>query len=103
MCGLVYVICVSDSVFPQQSFESREGLCVFNMLWKVVPEPDCTGEEGVFVAIYIRVWDWEVEAATLVSCPGGFNFPNQVIEGELNRPRFYPMEEMEFGQGSKGS
>ena len=46
------------------------------MLWKIVPEPDCTWEERVFVAIYIRVGDWEVEAATLVASLGGLNFLN---------------------------
>ena len=46
------------------------------MLWKVVPEPDCAGEEGVFVTIYIGVGDWEVEILTLVPGLGGLNFPN---------------------------
>ena len=46
------------------------------MLWRVVPEPDCAGEERVFMTIYIGVGDWEVEILTLVSGLGGLDFLN---------------------------
>ena len=43
----------------QSSFEGLKGLCCGEVLWKVVPQADTPGEEGMLIDIYPAEWDQE--------------------------------------------